>query len=176
MPKQGGQLSYARVAGRASMWLLSANTIQRARSPRRILQLSRGQSAGLWMNSLKRGSPPVPLIPTGRTGGYHGLPRRIGQGLVGCHGTYPRGVGGFQAHVTGPGCSLHIEECGGLDSRPCGGCGSLPVSVPWAEPEPGHQRGQPCAQYLRSLREGVGGSEMEALHRREAGHILPCGC
>jgi len=36
------------------------------------------------------------------------------QGLVGCQGTYPRGLCRLQAHVSGPGCSSHLQEGGGL--------------------------------------------------------------
>jgi len=69
---------------------------------------------------------------------YYGLLRRIDEGLVGCHGTYPRGLGGLQALVSGPGCSFHLEEGGGMVSWPCGGSGAVIVAASQAEPGSGH--------------------------------------
>ena len=75
-PNSLGNLVTPGSTGRDLGWRLSVRTIRRVRSPKKTSRISGGRSAGIWMSSLKMGSPTGWLIPIGLKGGYYGLPRR----------------------------------------------------------------------------------------------------
>ena len=56
-PNRLGNLVMPELLRRASVCQLSVKGIRRASSPKKTLQISSERSAGLWMSSLRRGSP-----------------------------------------------------------------------------------------------------------------------
>ena len=70
-------------------------TILRVRPPKKTFQISSGRSAGLWMRSLKRGSPPR-LVDSYWVKGA-AIMVRHDELTKDCQVTYPRGLGWLQA-------------------------------------------------------------------------------
>ena len=64
-PKQAGQLSYARAAREGLRVAVVSENCPESQSRKKILLTSSRRSAGVWMSSLRRGSPPDWLTPTG---------------------------------------------------------------------------------------------------------------